>query len=38
MVSFGTKWEVTTEGWRKNHNEDVHNFSSSADNARVIKL
>jgi hypothetical protein len=37
MVSFGTKWEEITEGWRKNYNIELHNFPSSAFNTSVIK-
>ena len=38
MVSFGTKWEETIEGWRQDHNGELHNFSCSADNTSIIKL
>ena len=37
MVSFGTKWKETTDGWRQDHNGELH-ISSSADNTSVIKL
>jgi hypothetical protein len=34
---FGPKRDEETGGWRKLHNEELHNFYSSASIIRVIK-
>jgi hypothetical protein len=34
---FGPKKDEVTEGWRKLHNEELHNFYSSPDVIRMIK-
>jgi hypothetical protein len=35
---FGLKRDEVTEGWRKLHNEELHNLYSSPSIIRVIKL
>jgi hypothetical protein len=34
---FGPKWKEVIGGWRRLHNEEVHNFYSSTNIIRVIK-
>jgi hypothetical protein len=34
---FGPKRDDVVGGWRKLHNEELHNFSSSASTIRMIK-
>jgi hypothetical protein len=34
---FGPKRDGVTEGWRKLHNEELHNFYSSPSIIRIIK-
>jgi hypothetical protein len=34
---FGPKRDEVTGGWRKLHNEELHNFYSSPDIIRMIK-
>jgi hypothetical protein len=34
---FGPKREEVEEGWRRLHNEELHNFYSSLNIIRVIK-
>jgi hypothetical protein len=34
---FGQKGDEILRGWRKLHNEDLHNWSSSANIIRMIK-
>jgi hypothetical protein len=34
---FGTKMGEVTRGWRKLHNEELHNLLSSPNISRVIK-
>jgi hypothetical protein len=34
---FGTKRDGVTGGWRKLHNEELHNFHSSPSIIRIIK-
>jgi uncharacterized membrane protein len=34
---FGPKREEVTGGWRKLHNEELHNLYSSLNSVRVIK-
>jgi hypothetical protein len=34
---FGPKRKEVVEGWRKLHNEELHNFYSSPDIIRLIK-
>jgi hypothetical protein len=34
---FGPKREEVVGGWRKLHNEELHNLSTSLDIIRVIK-
>jgi hypothetical protein len=35
---FGPKRDVVTGGWRKLHNDDLHNSYSSSSIIRVIKI
>jgi hypothetical protein len=35
---FGSKRDEVTRGWRKLHNEELHNLYSSPDTIRMIKL
>jgi hypothetical protein len=35
---FGPKREKVAGGWRRLHNEDLHNLNASPDIIRVIKL
>jgi hypothetical protein len=35
---FGTKGDEITEGWRKLHNEELHNLYPSPSIIRMIKL
>jgi hypothetical protein len=37
MIIFGSKWEEATRGWRKLHDEEVHNLYSSPNIIRVTK-
>jgi hypothetical protein len=34
---FGPKRDEVTEGWRKLHNEDLHNLYSSPNIIRMVK-
>jgi hypothetical protein len=34
---FGPKWEGVTGGWRKLHDEELHNLYSSPSIIRIIK-
>jgi hypothetical protein len=34
---FGAKWEEVTRGWRRLHNEELHNLYASPNVVRVIK-
>jgi hypothetical protein len=34
---FGPKWDEETGGWRKLHNEELHNLYSSPSVIRIIK-
>jgi hypothetical protein len=34
---FGSKKDEMTGGWRKLHNEEVHNFYSSSNIIKIIK-
>jgi hypothetical protein len=34
---FGPKWDEKTGGWRKLHNEELHNLYSSPCITRIIK-
>jgi hypothetical protein len=34
---FGPKWDGVTGGWRKLHNEELHNLYSSPSIIRIIK-
>jgi hypothetical protein len=34
---FGPKWEEMAGGWRRLHNEELHNLFASPDVMRVIK-
>jgi hypothetical protein len=34
---FGPKWDEETGGWRKLHNEELHNLYSSQSIIRIIK-
>jgi hypothetical protein len=34
---FGTKTDAATGGWRKLHNEELHNMYSSPSISRIIK-
>jgi hypothetical protein len=34
---FGPKWDGVTGGWRKLHNEELHNLCSSSGIIRIIK-
>jgi hypothetical protein len=34
---FGPKWDEVTGGWRKLHNEELHNLYSSPSIIRIIK-
>jgi hypothetical protein len=34
---FGPKWEEIIGGWRKLHNEELHNLYSSPSIIRIIK-
>jgi hypothetical protein len=34
---FGSKWDEIIEGWRKMHNEDLHNMYASPNIIRIIK-
>jgi hypothetical protein len=36
-IIFGTKWEEVSTGWRRLHNEELHNLYTSPDIFRVIK-
>jgi hypothetical protein len=35
---FAPKMEEVTEGWRKLHTEELHNFQSTSDIIMVIRL
>jgi hypothetical protein len=35
---FGSKGDEVTGGWRKVHNEELHNLYSSPNTIRIIKL
>jgi hypothetical protein len=35
--TFGPKWEEVAEGWRRLHNEELHNLYASPNIIRVIK-
>jgi hypothetical protein len=35
---FGTNTDKVTRGWRKPHNEELHNFYSSPSIIRMIKI
>jgi hypothetical protein len=37
MRIFGPKWEEVAGGWRRLHNEKVHNVCASPNNISVIK-
>jgi hypothetical protein len=37
IVIFGPKWDGVTGGWRKQHNEALHNLHSSPSIIRIIK-
>jgi hypothetical protein len=37
MYRFGPKKDAVTGGWRKLHNEELHNFYSSLSIIRMIK-
>jgi hypothetical protein len=34
---FGPKWDEVTGGWRKLHNKELHNLTSSPSIIRIIK-
>jgi hypothetical protein len=34
---FGPQWEERAGGWRRLHNEELHNLCTSPNNIRVIK-
>jgi hypothetical protein len=34
---FGPKWEVVAGGWRRLHNEELHNLYATTNIIRVIK-
>jgi hypothetical protein len=34
---FGLNWDEVTGGWRKLHNEELHNFYTSPSVIRMIK-
>jgi hypothetical protein len=34
---FGPTWEEVVKGWRRLHNEELHNFYPSPNIIRVIK-
>jgi hypothetical protein len=35
-IIFGLKWNEITHGWRKLHNEELHNLRSSPNIIRMI--
>jgi hypothetical protein len=34
---FGPNWDKIIRGWRKVHNEELHNLSSSPIKIRIVK-